>query len=197
LSSDGYLNMKKKKKKMVTHSGNFHTDDIFAVVVIMMVFDEPFEIIRTRDNKIVEESDFVVDIGGIYNPDKNRFDHHQEGGAGEKKNKIPYSSFGLVWKKYGTSICGAKEVADIIEKRFCYPVDMADNGIETFKKISDDVFPYIIHNITSVFRPTWKEVKNGKSNHDSAFMEYLPIARKILEREIIHAQMKSKEGLWS
>ncbi len=65
---------------------------------------------------------------------------------------------------------------------------MADNGIETFKKISDDVFPYIIHNITSVFRPTWKEVKNGKSNHDSAFMEYLPIARKILEREIIHAQ---------
>ncbi len=180
--------MENNKKKIITHSGNFHTDDVFAVTVLTMVVDEPFEIIRTRDEKVIETGDFVVDIGGVYDSDKNRFDHHQKGGAGERKNGIPYSSFGLVWKKYGARLCGSQEAANIVDQRFGYPVDSADNGVETFKKVSEDIWPYIIHNITSVFRPTWKEEKEGRNDHLSAFMEYLPFARKILEREIVNAK---------
>lgn len=179
---------RRKKKRIITHSGNFHTDDVFAVAALTMAIDEPYEIIRTRDSKIVEKGDFILDVGGVYNPDKNYFDHHQEGGAGERENGIPYSSFGLIWKKYGVSLCGTKDAADIVEKRLCYPVDSADNGIETFKKVSEDVYPYLIHSVTSVFRPTWKEEVDGNNDYTSAFMEYVTFAKKILEREIVHAK---------
>jgi len=183
--------MENKKVKIITHSGNFHTDDVFAVTTLTILLDkrgEKYEVIRTRDPEVMKTGDFVVDVGGEYNSDKNLFDHHQEGGAGERENGIPYSSFGLVWKKYGEELCGSSEAKNIIDKRFCYPVDAADNGVNTFNQVTADIFPYIIHNITLVFRPTWREEEEKKRNHSSAFMEYIMVARNILEREIVHAQ---------
>jgi len=182
--------MENKKIKIITHNGNFHTDDTFAVSILTLLLDkrsEEYEIIRTRDIDIIESGDFVVDVGWIYEVDSNKFDHHQEGGAGERENGIPYSSFGLVWKKYGVELCGSKKAANIIEKRLGYPVDAADNGIETYKRISDDLFPYIMHNITLVFRPTWKEVEDKSRNDNEAFEDLVSLARKILEREIKNA----------
>ena len=43
----------------------------------------------------MDSADIVIDVGGQYDPDAGRFDHHQRGGAGERENGIPYSSFGL------------------------------------------------------------------------------------------------------
>ncbi len=57
--------------------------------------------IRTRDLEVINKADIVIDVGGEYNADTGRFDHHQRGGAGERENGIPYSSFGLIWQKYG------------------------------------------------------------------------------------------------
>jgi uncharacterized UPF0160 family protein len=33
---------------------------------------------RTRDPKILAECDTVVDVGGIFDPQQKRFDHHQK-----------------------------------------------------------------------------------------------------------------------
>ncbi len=181
----------KKKIKIITHSGNFHTDDVFAVTALTILLDnrgEKYEIVRTRDLEIIKTGDFVVDVGWEYDPDNNRFDHHQEGGAGTRENGIPYSSFGVVWKKYGKELCGSQEAADVIDKRFGHPVDAADNGIDTYKKAVDGMLPYIIHNITLVFRPTWKEGEDGTRNDDSAFMDFVGFARKVLVREITNAK---------
>jgi len=188
--------MENKKIKIITHSGNFHTDDVFAVSTLSLLLDkrdEKYEIIRTRDPEIIESGNFVVDVGLEYNPDKKLFDHHQEGGAGERENGIPYSSLGLVWKKYGEQLCGSKEAADKIDKRLCRPIDSADNGVETYKRVSEELFPYVLHNITLVFRPTWKEMEDKSRNDDEAFLELVSLARNILEREIKSA-VDSTEG---
>jgi uncharacterized UPF0160 family protein len=102
------FNFLKSKLTVVTHNGRFHTDDVFAVAVLELVFEKShnIEIIRTRDEKIIKTADIVVDVGGEYNPEKNKFDHHQLGGAGTHDNKIPMASVGLVWKKYGQMLCG-------------------------------------------------------------------------------------------
>ena len=178
-----------KELVIVTHSGSFHTDDVFAVATIKLFLgDVSHRVIRTRDAEIIEKGDFVVDVGNVYDPDKNRFDHHQqEGGAGERDNGIPYSSFGLVWKKYGEKLCNSEEVASIIEKRLVFPVDASDNGVETYIKSSEDLIPYTIHNIVEAFYPTWKEEEGGQ-DFDIAFVKVLEIARKILSREIRKAQ---------
>ena len=174
-----------KETIIVTHSGSFHTDDVFAVATLVLSLgDIPYKIIRTRDMEIIKKGDFVVDVGNVYDSDEDRFDHHQqEGGAGTRDNGIPYSSFGLVWKKFGEKLCGSIEVANSIEKRLVYPIDAADNGVETYMKSSENLTPYTVHNIIGTFYPTVEEEENGQT-FDTAFGEALKVAQKILSREI-------------
>src|SRR3989344_2580842 len=170
-----------KKIRIITHSGNFHADELFAVALLEIHLDGiPYEVVRTRDPEVIKTGDYVVDVGAVYDPATNRFDHHQKGGAGEHNN-IPYSSFGLVWKKYGAEICGSKEVADGVEFRMVYPIDLADNGIEVYTPAFDGVHPYLVHSVIQAMRPTWKE---GEI-HDVRFIELVPYMRRIIEREII------------
>ncbi len=37
----------------------------------------PRVIFRTRDQKILDTCDVVVDVGGVYDPERHRYDHHQ------------------------------------------------------------------------------------------------------------------------
>ncbi|OGZ08276.1 MAG: hypothetical protein A3C93_05210 [Candidatus Lloydbacteria bacterium RIFCSPHIGHO2_02_FULL_54_17] len=171
----------KKKIRIITHSGNFHADELLAVAAIEIQLNGTlYEVIRTRDPEVWKTGDYVVDVGGVYDPTANRFDHHQKGGAGER-NKVPYSSFGLVWKHYGEAICGSKEVADGVEARLVYPIDLADNGTEVYTTVFDGVHPYLLHSVVAAMRPTWKE---GEI-HDVRFVELIPLMRRIIEREVI------------
>jgi len=45
--------MEPKKQTVVTHSGNFHTDEVFAVAVLDILFEGRYEIIRTRDPEVM------------------------------------------------------------------------------------------------------------------------------------------------
>jgi uncharacterized UPF0160 family protein len=180
------MTMEKKVKKLVTHSGSFHTDDIFATVVLSLVLEkqnQEFEIIRTRDPEIIKSADYVYDVGGIYDEASNRFDHHQVGGAGKNEYNIEYSSFGLVWKKFGEELCGSKRAADIINKKLVSPVDAHDNGMDLVTN-KYNVSPYQIQYFFFSMVPTWKE---ENLNTDEMFLESVKIARTILLREIAQA----------
>jgi uncharacterized UPF0160 family protein len=85
---------------IVTHGGKFHADDAWAVAVLNVLFPE-CEVIRTRDPTLIEAAGFAVDVGGIWDPAKGRFDHHQKGFSGARSTGVPYASAGLVWKEYG------------------------------------------------------------------------------------------------
>src|SRR3989338_9278094 len=177
-----------KKIKIITHDESFHADDVFACAVLSFWLEKKnksFRIIRTRDEKIITSGDYIFDLGGVYDADKNRFDHHQIGGAGKRENGIPYAAFGLVWKKFGKELChGFEEVKNKKEKKLVQPIDAQDNGIDIFKPIFENLRAYTIENITSAFQPTWKE-KDG--DIDGIFAGLVKIAKKILEREIIKA----------
>jgi uncharacterized UPF0160 family protein len=185
--------MKKKRtvKKLVTHDGSFHSDDVFAAAALSLFLKrrkEKFKIIRTRDEKIIKAGDYVFDVGGIYNPKKNFFDHHQRRGAGQRKNGIPYSSFGLVWKKFGPGICSSKAVAEMIDRKLVGPVDAEDSGFDLAKSIGGEAFPYTVQNMINAFLPTWRE----KKNQNEIFPKLAQIAKTILLREIKVANDLSK-----
>lgn len=172
---------------IVTHSGNFHSDEAMAIAVLKLVLtDKPIKIIRTRDPEVIKKGDFIVDVGFENDADRNRFDHHQPGGAGERPNGIPYSSFGLVWKKYGAQLCGSDGAAEIVEERLVWPIDAADSGVPTYANVLDGLNPYILHNITEVFRPTWKESLQSHTM-DEAFARVVDLYRRIIIREIRRA----------
>ena len=99
--------------KIVTHNAKFHTDDVFAVATLLILYPGA-EVIRTRDESIIKMADIVVDVGQVYDAGNNRFDHHQVGGAGKRENGIQYASFGLVWKKFCEILTGGIEEARMI-----------------------------------------------------------------------------------
>lgn len=85
---------------IVTHNGKFHADDAWAVAVLHILFPDA-DIVRTRDTAIIDAADFVVDVGGTWDPARGRFDHHQKGFEGARASGVPYASAGLVWREFG------------------------------------------------------------------------------------------------
>lgn len=171
-------------KKVITHNGSFHSDDVFAVATLQLFFGvENIEVIRTRDETVITSGDIVVDVGGVYDPAQQRFDHHQNGSP-VRDNGIPYAAFGLVWKQYGEKVSGSKEAAEIIERRLVVPIDAVDNGISLYDKKMEEFSPVTINDIVSFLRPVW----NSTEDLDESFNEVCNLARQLLDRAIKHAK---------
>ncbi len=182
-----YMTMNKKVKKLVTHSGSFQSDDIFAAAAIALMLEqsgEQYEIIRTRDPEIIKTGDYVFDVGGIHDESINRFDHHQIGGAGQGLDNVEYAAFGLVWKKFGKVVAGGEEAAEIINKRLATPIDAWDNGMDLVEN-KYNVSPYYIQHFFIAMVPTWRE---ENLTNDEMFLKSVEIAKIILTREITHAR---------
>ncbi|KAL0741597.1 hypothetical protein Bca4012_083110 [Brassica carinata] len=133
-------------KKVGTHNGSFHCDEALGCFMIRLT--DKFsgaDIVRTRDPKILAELDAVLDVGGVYDPHHDRYDHHQKGfeevfGHGFNTK---LSSAGLVYKHFGKEII-AKELnvdqdhPDVLRlflavyKSFMEAIDAVDNGINQY-----------------------------------------------------------------
>ena len=171
-----------KKKILVTHDGSFHADDVFACATLSILLEskkQKFKIIRTRDEEITKKGDYVFDVGGIYDLEINRFDHHQKGGAGKHNNGIEYSSFGLVWKKFGEEICGSKKSMEMVDSKLVSPIDASDNGFNLVEK-KHEIFPYLIQDVLAIFHSTALEDMDKDKQFKKAFIW----AKEILIREI-------------
>lgn len=165
-------------KTIATHNGNFHADDVFSVAALKSIFP-PFTLVRTRDLDVIAQADIVIDVGSEYDADTGRFDHHQRGGAGARENGIPYSSFGLIWQKYGLDVCdGNQDVANSVDAGLVSTIDAIDCGhVEgIYEGIS-------LSQTISMFNPTWQEDKH----FDTCFDEALEFASHLLQRFIAAA----------
>lgn len=172
-------------KTLVTHNGKFHADDILACAVLQLVLEkrgEEYTVIRTRDPKIIANADYVFDVGGEYDADRNRYDHHQLGGAGTYDSDIPYASIGLVWKHFGEELCDSAEVAGMIEDQIVMPVDADDNGV-ALVELKSDVAPFRLQEYFYSFRPTWKEGSTDEV-YDAGFHKCVDLAKDLITRQI-------------
>ncbi len=183
-----------KKVTIVTHNGSFHADDIFAVATLLLVLEKDNEVtvLRSRDMEVINSAEYVVDVGGVYDESINRFDHHQHGGAGVRKNTIPYASFGLVWKKYGEALCGDKNIVEKIDQVLVQPIDAGDNAFQLVETNVKGIYPYDIGLFFNTFTPG---IKKGLADIDKIFMEPVSLARTILLKEISKRQDLVEIGL--
>jgi len=182
------MSLFKKKIIVVTHSGTFHSDDVFACATLSLWAEkdgDKLNIVRSREEDIIKKADMVVDVGMEYDPDKDRFDHHQKGGAETHENGIPYASFGLVWKKYGEQICGDKEIVDRVEKYLVMPVDARDNGVNISSVNELNVIDHRTSDMISNLNLTDQEDKNKSYEY---FEKAVYFAKEIIKREIVWAK---------
>lgn len=148
--------------KGFTHSGKFHTDDVFSTALLKILNPE---FTTERGFAVPEEFDGIVyDIG------LGKFDHHQQERR-VRENGVPYAAFGLLWEEYGSLLVGEEEAVRFDEK-FIQPLDQNDN-LGT---------PNSIAEVISVFNPPWDYVVSS----DVAFFEAVDMAYLILKKEIEH-----------
>tara|TARA_R110001583_G_scaffold38455_3_gene124291 strand:+ start:3638 stop:4510 length:873 start_codon:yes stop_codon:yes gene_type:complete len=165
-------------KTIVTHDGNFHADDVFSVAALKCLFPA-YKLVRTRNAEIISKADIVLDVGGEYDAQAGRFDHHQRGGAGGREDGTPYSSFGLIWKEYGVAICqGSQEVANSIDSSLVSSIDAIDCGY-----VKGVLSGISLSQTISMFNPTWQE----EGNFDTCFNQAVEFASCILARFIASA----------
>jgi len=181
----------KNRAILITHSGGYHSDDIFATAILIIFLKKKgkwFKIIRTRDEKILEKwrqerekgrEVFIYDIGHRYDEEKNEFDHHQIGGAKTRENGIEYSSAGLVWDKFGEKIAGGKDWKRSLEKKLFMSIDALDNG----QKVCDYRYDCFVYDIGNLFKKFLPEKKTHK-NIMKSFLKSVRLAKFILEKEI-------------
>lgn len=139
--------------KIGTHSGRFHTDEILATVLLKYLPEyKDAEIVRTRDPKKLDECDVVVDVGGVYDHSKKRYDHHQKefNDTLDSKHSIRLSSAGLIYKHYGH---------EVLRKAFKIEDEVKVN------KVYDCVYTHLIESIDAI--------DNGVNQYDGAPVKYL------------------------
>ena len=105
-----------------THSGPFHADDVLAWGLIQVFVDLEATLVRTRDMAVLDAADLVFDVGGSFEPDNGRFDHHQNSYTG------PLSSAGMVLNWLEDSGKVRPALASRLRHKVCDYVDDVDNG---------------------------------------------------------------------
>ena len=154
-------------RSLGTHDGSFHADEVTAAA-LLLVFNriDRDSIIRTRNIEQLQECEYVCDVGGIYDPSRKKFDHHQVDYQGE------LSSAGMV-------LLYLFEEGIIDEKKFHFlnqslvrGVDAHDNGRVTFEP-GFCSFSQVISNFASpiydppeiVMRKAFDEAVNFATGH--------------------------------
>ena len=173
-------------KKLVTHNQGFHADDVMAYAILKEVLTkrgETWEITRTRDEEIIKDADIVFDVGEIYDPLTNRYDHHQKGRAGARPNGVLYASAGLVWKQFGKELCSDEKVWETIDKDLLQELDAIDSG-QNYLGLN---FPNSGYTSLTIHIAHFKPAKLGRKTPEEllvAFESASEFARGILVRLI-------------
>jgi uncharacterized UPF0160 family protein len=169
---------------IVTHGGKFHADDAWAVAVLNILFPEA-DIVRTRDAATIEAADFAIDVGGIWDPARGRFDHHQKGFSGARQTGVPYASAGLVWREYGARCVQelaathtgqqldegtAREIAYAIDADIVQYLDLSDVGAA-----KNAPGGYGLSAVISGYNPNWLDEQRlgyGEAAHEFRLAQF-------------------------
>ena len=179
-------NLQGEPMKCATHNKIFHADDVCGTATCDLL-GMITSLVRTRDYLTIKSADIVIDVGYVYDPDRGRYDHHQEGGAGSRSNGIPYASFGLVWKHYGEELCGSAEIAKIVDAHLVQAVDATDCGVDLYAKlVYEGAAPCTVSDILWNFNPD-SDKQPTAQDFDNQFTLAVEMAKTIIKNEIRQA----------
>jgi len=84
---------------LATHNGTFHADESLAIFLLSQLPKYAnAKILRSRDPAVLATAEVVVDVGGVYDHNAKRYDHHQRGFEETIDGKNKLSSAGLIYR---------------------------------------------------------------------------------------------------
>lgn len=158
------------KRSVGTHDGTFHADEVTACA-LLLTFDlvDRDKIVRSRESTVLENCEYVCDVGGVYDPALKRFDHHQLEYTGEM------SSAGMVLLYLKDQSFIDSSTYDFFNRSLILGVDAHDNG-KVCSEIGCATFSHIIANFVPITYDAPKDVLMD------AFFEALDFAQGHLTR---------------
>lgn len=189
-----------------THDGIFHCDEVLACFMLQQLPQyADAKITRTRNQTVLDQCDIVVDVGAVFDREKNRFDHHQASFKDtlnvlrpeiKVKREIRLSSAGLIYTYFGEDVIRQVLTANGIQStndemvrgvyRKLYDtliaeIDAIDNGVPMF----DGEPSYSINTHLSArvshFNPAWNE----DAGDDTDAMKRFEKAKAYVGKEFI------------
>ncbi len=167
--------------KVATHSGTFHADDVFAFVILRAAQSGQIELTRTRDGAVLATADVVFDVGGTYDRDARRYDHHMRNKPA-RPNGEPFSSAGLVWRDFGhgavqtlvptASPAAVTRIVAMVDQGLVRDVDLMDNG-------AMPPTPGHFSTMVEAFNVTFAEDDRDET---AAFLQAVDLAAAVLAR---------------
>ncbi|KAI9675809.1 MAG: hypothetical protein M1829_003234 [Trizodia sp. TS-e1964] len=154
-------------------SGYFHADEALAIFLLRMLPD--YTLLRTRDPALLSTCHTIVDVGSVYDPKTNRYDHHQRAFSQTFPNRLMnLSSAGLVYLNYGKAI---------IVQHTRLPKD------------SDEV-PVLFDNLYTEFVEALDAHDNGISAYDSAALQEAGIKKRFSDGGVTLGSLVKKSGVF-
>jgi len=187
----------KQPRSFGTHNGTFHADEVTACALLRIydLIDED-KVIRTRDPHLLNQCEYVCDVGAIYDPSCKRFDHHQLSYTG------PLSSAGMILLYLQETRHIDSDTYSFLHNSLVRGVDAHDTGKELHAQ-GVCTFSHIISNFTPIAYDALK------AKQDAAFKEAVCFAirhiRRLLERHsyalscretVVEAMAQYKECLF-
>lgn len=170
------------------------------------------KIVRSRDDNILKDCDIVVDVGGQFDKEKNRFDHHQKSFEHTLSSlrpefpgyKVRLSSAGLIYTFFGEEViqevlkskCDLKLESNLLKKIFekvyqglIQEIDGIDNGVPMFEgepvyRITSDISSRV-----GRYNPTWNS-KDDEFDAQSQFEKAMVIVgEEFLDRVVYYGSV--------
>lgn len=162
---------------LITHSGTFHPDDVFSTMFLANFIHNPV-VARVTDISNHKENAIIYDIG------YGEFDHHGPDALYRNKD-LKYSSFGLLWKKYGLEYLenigsiAKDDLFKAIDEKLVMQIDGIDNGV--FPKVEAPYKLMDLDKVIDLFNKNWDETNDNDNN----FLLAVEVAKKIFDRMVL------------
>eukprot|EP00533_Pseudo-nitzschia_delicatissima_P008658 CAMPEP_0116084928 /NCGR_PEP_ID=MMETSP0327-20121206/4057_1 /TAXON_ID=44447 /ORGANISM="Pseudo-nitzschia delicatissima, Strain B596" /LENGTH=345 /DNA_ID=CAMNT_0003575893 /DNA_START=176 /DNA_END=1213 /DNA_ORIENTATION=- len=210
-------------KVIGTHSGSFQADEAMGCFLLRQLPEYRLSrIVRSRDPKILETCDIVIDVGGVYDHDKLRYDHHQRGyderfdeGKDGNGRCTKLSASGLVYRHYGKEVIKAhypslsSEHLDLVYVKLYNSLLEALDAIDTGVEMSAGELVYNdstgLSSRVGRLNPRWNEVnENGEApDPDERFLkasdlcgqDFVSVMTKIVESDLPAREVVEKAVL--
>jgi|tagenome__1003787_1003787.scaffolds.fasta_scaffold20929853_3 uncharacterized UPF0160 family protein len=191
--------------RALTHSGYFHPDEVTAYAILRQADNQvDGSFVRSRAPALIAQATIVFDVGGIYDPEKGRYDHHMPTDRAPKRHDGGlYSSAGLIWRDFGRDALksmasnqssdglGADDIEANIEElwsridhAFIRQIDRIDTGEEKSAPMS-------YADLIDAFNPNWTEESSADVQFQAAADFAADTLRRVTKRELAHIRSRN------
>ena len=200
-------------KVIGTHSGSFQADEAMGVWMLRQIpAYRNSKVSRTRDLGVMADLDIVIDVGGVYDHAKLRYDHHQrdyderfdtgkKGSTDGRCTKL--SASGLVYRHYGKELIQtyypslSEQNVDLaytkIYNSLLEALDAIDTGVEMAENTLYSDATGLSRRVARL-NPRWNEVNDAGDtpNDDERFemastlcgQDFLSVMTAVVESDI-------------